>query len=75
MLLVLVNIENNANLEYKSQNPNKSKGIERKRKMESNNSWILKKPQEGGLDQQALRFLQEALGASQEPQHKQLSSF
>ena len=50
LVLILENIENNANLEYKSQNPNKSKGIERKCKMESNNSWILKKPQEFGLD-------------------------
>ena len=49
LLLVLENIENNAELDYKSQNLNKSKGAEGKCKMESINSQIPKKNQEGGL--------------------------
>ena len=41
---MLENIKNNANLVYKSPNPNKLKGAEEKHKMESINSWIPKKP-------------------------------
>ena len=43
MLLVLENIENNANLDYKSPNPNKSKRAEGKYKIESIDSQIPKK--------------------------------
>ena len=44
LLLVLENIENNAELEVKPTNANKSKGPEGKRKMESIDSRIPKKP-------------------------------
>ena len=43
MLLILENIENNANLDYKSPNLNKLKGAEGKHKMESIDSLIPKK--------------------------------
>ena len=43
-LLVLDNIKNNINLDYKSANPSKSKGAEGKCKMELINSWIPKNP-------------------------------
>ena len=51
LLLILENIENKANLDYKSLNPNKSKGAEGKCKMESIDSRIpTKEFQEGELD-------------------------
>ena len=43
LLLVLENIENNANLDNKSQNPNKPKGAEGKCKMDLNEYRIPKK--------------------------------
>ena len=44
LLLMLENIENNANLDYKPTNPNKPKGAGGKCKMESIDSQIPKKP-------------------------------
>ena len=48
LLLMLVNIENNADLDPKLSNPNKPKGAEGKRKMESIDSQIPKKPKKVG---------------------------
>ena len=48
LLLVLENIENNAESDYKSPNPNKSKRAEGKRTMKSINSWFPKKPKKVG---------------------------
>ncbi len=48
LLLMLENIENNANLDYKTTNPNKPKGIEGKHKAESTDSQIPKKPKKVG---------------------------
>ncbi len=48
LLLVLENIENNADLYPKTSNPNKPKGAEGKRKMESIDSRIPKKPKKVG---------------------------
>ena len=45
---MLENIENNADLDYKSTNPSKLKGAEGKRKMESVDSRIPKKPKKVG---------------------------
>ncbi len=47
LLLVLENIENNANLDNKSQNPNKPKGAEGKCKMDLNEYCIPKKARKG----------------------------
>ena len=44
LLLVQENIENNADLDYKPTSPNKPKGAEGKRKVESTNSQTPKKP-------------------------------
>ena len=44
LLLVLQNIESNAEVDYKAQNPTKTKGAEGKCKMEVIGSCILKKP-------------------------------
>ncbi len=46
--LVLVNVENSMESDYKSQNSNKSKGAEEKCNMESIDSWIPKKPKTVG---------------------------
>ena len=48
LLLVLENIENNADLDYKPTNWNKPKGAKGKHKMESIDSWIPKKPKKVG---------------------------
>ena len=48
LLLVLENIGNNADLNYKSPDQNKSKGAEGKLKMESINYWLPKKPKKVG---------------------------
>ncbi len=48
LLLILENIENNSNLDYKSPNLYKSKGAEGKHKMESIDSLIPKKPKKVG---------------------------
>ncbi len=69
LLLVLENIKNNANLNYKSQNPNKLKGAERKCKMESINSRIPKKPKKLGWTNTHCILCKKHGGGSQEPQH------
>ena len=48
LLLMVENIDNNANLDYKPTNPNKPKGAEGKCKMESINSRIPKKHKKVG---------------------------
>ena len=48
LLLVLKNIENNADVEYKTEITTKRRGAERKRKAESNNSHIPLKPKKIG---------------------------
>ena len=48
LLLVLENIENNANLDYKTTNPNRPKGAEGKCKAKSTDSQIPKNPKKVG---------------------------
>ena len=48
LLLMLENIENNTDLDYKIANPNKPKGAEGKRNAESIHSLIPKKPKKVG---------------------------
>ncbi len=48
MLLILENIKNNADLDPKTSHPNKPKGAEGKRKMESIDSRLPKKPKKVG---------------------------
>jgi len=48
LLLILENIKNDVDLDYKPTNPNKPKGAEGKCKMESIDSRILKKPKKVG---------------------------
>jgi hypothetical protein len=68
LLLVLENLNNNPELDAKLPSVIKTKGADRKCKMESVDSRIPKKPK-GGLDQQILHALQEAWRATQESQY------
>ncbi len=72
LLLVLENIENNADIEYKHTNPNKPKGAEGKRKAESTDSQIPKKPKKVGWTNKHCVLCKEAWGTIQESQHARL---
>ncbi len=69
LLLVLENIKNKAELDYKSQNPNKLKGAEGKCKMESISSRIPKKPKKVGWINKHCVLCKKHGGAIQKPQH------
>eukprot|EP00804_Cyclotella_cryptica_P017240 CCRYP_013145-RA/>CCRYP_013145-RA protein AED:0.36 eAED:1.00 QI:0/0/0/1/1/1/2/0/310 len=68
LLLVLENIENNAELDTKPSSTNKAKGADNKRKMESIDSRIPKKPKKVGWTDKYC-VLCKAWGAAQKSQH------
>ena len=67
--LLLENIENNADLDYKTTNLNKPKGAEGKRKMESIDSRIPKKPKKVGWTDKHCELCKKHGGPVQESQH------
>ena len=73
LLLVLKNIESNAEVDYKAQKPTKTKGAKGKHKMEWIDSRIPKKPTKvGWTDKHCIHCKNH--GWLSKPQHAQLSS-
>eukprot|EP00804_Cyclotella_cryptica_P017625 CCRYP_006778-RA/>CCRYP_006778-RA protein AED:0.46 eAED:0.49 QI:0/-1/0/1/-1/1/1/0/92 len=68
LLLVLENIENNAELDNKPANTTKAKGADTKRKMESMDSRIPKKPKKVGWTKSTVCYVRN-MGAAQKSQY------